>query len=395
MKRSTWMLCFLVAVTALSSKSHAQNQAFEGQLKALSEEILTFHKTDRLHKDKKMRLVKVEAKNVPDAGDDQRIREGLATHLNAILDDNAKLQLKIDWTYKQSETKTNAGKKVIEIRATICLEDGRPIPLKTKIAEVDSIVREVNNSTDIARLIGATLAPPDTQDHATRLNAIFSAFEKPQFSTPREKTRIAAVGQSLYAVELVKRVGNRGAPMPIIPDNHNGMAFASIAIGDTYEIVLYNYDEQADAVAKLEIDGLDVANAFNKDIVGGAKVPGYFIPRATNGNPGTHTIKGWLHTIRPGNDNVYQFVVDELGKGAAASKKVEGKVGLVTAQFFDAYGPNERPKARNFGATAVGKPIKVDLQSKPCQIGDQAVSVVTIRYSREPQGELFYEKQSP
>jgi hypothetical protein len=352
-------------------------------LKALSEEILTFHKTDRLHKDKKMRLVKVEAKNVPDAGDDQRIREGLATHLNAILDDNAKLQLKIDWTYKQSETKTNAGKKVIEIRATICLEDGRPIPLKTKIAEVDSIVREVNNSTDIARLIGATLAPPDTQDHATRLNAIFSAFEKPQFSTRREKTRIAAVGQSLYAVELVKRVGNQGEPIPIIPDNHNGMAFASIAIGDTYEIVLYNYDAQADAVAKVEIDGLDVANAFNRDIEASEnKVPGYFIPRAKNGIPGTHAIKGWLHTIKQGEDNVFQFVVDELGKGAASSKKVEGKIGLITTQFFDAYKPDEEPKARDFGATAVGKPMKVDYESKPCQIGDQAVSVVTIRYSR-------------
>lgn len=382
MIRITWIFYFLLAVTALSSKSQAQNQAFEGQLKALSQKILDFHETDRLYKDQKMRLVKVEAKDIPDAGDDQRIREGLTKHLNDILDDNAKLQLKIDWSYKQSATKTNAGKKVIEIQATILLADGRPIPLNAKTAEVVSFVREVNNSTDIARLIGATLAPPDTPDHATRLKAISSAFEKPSFST-FEKTRIAAVDQPRYAVELVQRVGNQGSPIPITPQDLNGMAFAPIAIGDTYEIVLYNYDEQADAVAKVEIDGLDVANAFNSDIDASENmVPGYFIPRAKNGTPGTHTIKGWLHTIKQGEDNIFQFVVDELGKGAASSKKVEGKIGLITTQFFDAYAPNEKPRARNFGATAVGEPMKIQYETKECVIGDQAVSVVTVRYSR-------------
>ena len=39
-------------------------------------------------------------------------------------------------------------------------------------------------------------------------------------------------------------------------------------------------------------------------------------------------VPGWLHTLKPGNENVFDFVVNELGKGAATQLKVRGSTGI-------------------------------------------------------------------
>jgi hypothetical protein len=363
----------------------AQNQSLEGQLTALAGEIRSFHLKDRLHRGKKMKLAKVAGANVPDANFDQAIQDGLEKRLKEILDEKAPLQLQVEWTFLESNSATNRGKRVIQIIATV-FEDGRPIPLKSTTGEIEPLIREVNNSSDIAKLIGATLAPPDTTDHTARLMAVSQAFEKPTFVT-QDGTRITAVSQPRYAVEIRKRAGGQGEPKELVPEEERGMAFVPIDVSDTYEIVLYNYDVEADCVAKIEIDGLDAINTFNEDIDSeGKKIayPGYFIARATNGRPGKHIVSGWLRTTRPNQANALQFVVNELGKGAATAKLVRGSTGVVTVRFFDACSTNESLRSRNFGETGLGNPLHVNYELKPVLLGDQPLSIVSVRYTQTP-----------
>jgi hypothetical protein len=197
-----------------------------------------------------------------------------------------------------------------------------------------------------------------------------------------------ASGNANYSVEVRRRVGGKGAANPVVPVDQNGKAFASIDISDTYEIALFNYDTQADAVAKVDIDGLDALSTFCSDLddKGNKLVPsGYFIPRATSAGPGVHVVPGWFHTIKTGNDNVFEFVVNALGQGAASALKVRGKTGIITVRFFDAYKPGEKPRERNFGETGKGQPRKQDYVLVESVIGSEPLSIVSVRYSRSPQ----------
>ncbi len=151
--------------------------------------------------------------------------------------------------------------------------------------------------------------------------------------------------------------------------------------------VVFNYDSRSDAVVRVEIDGLDAINTFKTDMDAQGnpvKYPGCFIPRAKNGTPGEHVIAGWMHTVKPVDDNVFQFVVNELGKNAPIAKNVRGKTGVVTVSFFDACEPGETPQGRNFGETGKGKLMKVDYTLKQVQVASGPLSIVNIRYSRNP-----------
>ncbi len=276
---------------------------------------------------------------------------------------------------------------MVQLTAKI-LDRGKPIKLRTREGEVDAetIIREVNNSSDIARILGTTLAPPDSNDYQVRLKATETAFETPKFKLVGG-TQVSTQNAQTYSVELRKRPGGKGDLKPIQPVNESGLAFASIDVGETYVVVLCNYDEKADAVAKLEIDGLDAANTFNTDKAADGKQlthQGYFVPRAKNGKPGEHLVPGWLHTLKPGNDNTFDFVVNELGKGAATQLKVRGSTGIVTVRFFDACEENETPRSRSFGETGVGQARKQDYSLKSAKIGTEPAAIISIRYSRQP-----------
>jgi hypothetical protein len=96
-------------------------------------------------------------------------------------------------------------------------------------------------------------------------------------------------------------------------------------------------------------------------------------------------IPGWLHTVKPANDNVFEFVVNRLGQGAASELNVRGKTGVITVRFFDSYRPDEKPRGRNFGETGKGQPRKQDYQLVESVIGTEPLSIVTVRYSRTPE----------
>ena len=82
---------------------------------------------------------------------------------------------------------------------------------------------------------------------------------------------------------------------------------------------------------------------------------------------------------------MFEFVVNELGKGAASALKVRGKTGVITVRFLDAYAPSEKPRARSFGETGKGRPRKQDYVLVETVVGSEPLSQVTIRYSRSPE----------
>jgi hypothetical protein len=381
-------LILLVMLFLITDKGFsATNQALQGQLSGLSVDVKAVLENDRVLKGQKLRLDRVSSTGIPDGNYDQFIETELRARLKDVLVDDSKLILKVEYSYLESDTKTNLGKRVLQLSAKI-LDRGRPVKLRTREGEApsESLMREVNNSADISRVLGITIAVPDTEDHTKRLAAAEAGFEKPAFEVLAE-TQVTTRDLKTYSVELRKSVGGKGAPTPVQPTNINGLAFAPVDLSDTYSLALYNYDENADAIACVDIDGLDVANAFCVDTdSNGARVlhRGYFVPRARAGKPGVHLIRGWLHTVKPGNNNVFQFVVNELGKGAASALNVKGKTGVVTVRFFDAYDEEEKPRSRSFGETGIGKAQKEDYSLRSAQIGSEPVSIISIRYSRIP-----------
>lgn len=380
-----------ILFVAICSPSFAQNQTLEGQLSGLAKDIVEFMSKDRLLKGQKVRLDRVSATGMPDANYDQFIEQTLAKMLKDIIDESSRLLVKVELSYKVSVSNTNKDKRVIQMQAKL-LNRGREIQIselrEANESPLPALTVEVNNTSDIRRILGVTGASPDTKDHSTRLDDVEDDFEEPKFKLIGS-TQVSTSDNLSYSVEIRKRVGGKGTAKAVFPTkNRRGLFFAPVDINDTYEIVLFNYDQEADAVAKVDIDGLNVISAFCKDVDSqGKKIvrTGYFIPRATASGPGTHVIPGWFHTLKPGNDNVFEFVVNELGKGAASALNVRGKTGVVTVRFFDAYKPGEAVRARSFGETGKGKPRKQDYSLVDAVIGTEPASQVTVRYSRSPE----------
>jgi hypothetical protein len=364
------------------------NMTLAGQLAAITDQLKGIMTKDPLLKNQKLKFGKVVNEDLPDSNFELRLEQELRKLLDDQLDDRAELTLSASYDYLQVTQGDNKGRKVIQIRLKIKDSNGRE--LAENVKDINSLVREINNTNDIARILGATLAPPDVQNFEQRNEAVKKAAAKPEFAThPERPTAVIAPGQPHYAVELRKSVGGQGAPRVVPPTDERGRAFASIEVGDTYEVVLLNFDPKYDAVAKLEIDGLDTANTFHidRDDQGPVKYPGYFVPRAVGGKPGEHVVPGWLHTVQKRaetKDNVFQFVVNELGKGAASAKQARSLIGMITVQFFDGAANGEKMRGRNFGETGQGKGMQVDYKLKELQVGTEPLSIIAIRYTRNP-----------
>jgi hypothetical protein len=355
------------------------NQALEGAVFGLAQDIKDFLEADRLLQGQKLRLDRVSSDGLPDSNYDQFFEQALSKYLETVLADRAALLLKVEYSYIVSDTEANRGNRILQIHAKI---SERGMTKKT-------FLREVNNTSDISRVLGNTQQPLDSKVFPERLKAVEASFEAPSFQLV-EGTQIAAPANAKYTIELRRRIGGRGEALPVKPQDEFGLAFAPLDISDTYEIVLSNYDTEADAVAKIDIDGLDAIRTFcvDRDSTGEPiQYPGYFIPRGTTSGPGRHIVPGWLHTVERGEKNVFEFVVNELGKGAASARKVRGKTGVITVRFFDSYRAGEQPRGRSFGETGQGQPRKQDYDLIEVNMGSEPVSQVTVRYSRNPEGQ--------
>lgn len=357
--------------TSSTDAAEPTRMSLPGQLHALAAEIRDIVQRDTILKGRKLLFGKVVNRRLANSTYELRLETELRELLKDLLASQADFTLSAEYDYRDSDGGDNAGLKVVQL--TLVIED-------SKGKEVAKKVREVNDTADIAKIVGITLSLPDVKDFAKRNEAAKEAQAKPDFQL-LEGTRVAASGNPRYAVELRKRAGGQGAASAVVPVNQSGLAFAELALGDTYEVVLFNHDTIFDAVAELTIDGLDAANSFNTD---GVRYPGYFIPRAKDGKPGEHVVPGWLHTAKKANDNVFVFVVNELGKGAASAKQVRGRTGVVSATFRDACEPNEQLRARSFGETGKGDGMRFDYQLKNVQVGSVPLAIVHVRYTHSP-----------
>lgn len=366
------------------------NQTLTGQLSAITNEIRNLLENDQLLSGNKLQLETPSAEGIDDHLSpffEKFLRDGLKD----LIVESSPLRLKLTYTYTESSTNENKGKRVIQLIPKI-FDRGKPIKLSTKEGEVDLqelLKRDVNNTAQIAAALGITSTPLDDEDHKKRIDAVSSAFDAPNFEK-RNSSQVHAKGHPGFCLELRRKAKGSGTALPVEVKSQGGNAFAPLEITDTYEVVLVNYDPDHDVVASVLIDGLNVIEAFctDRDSSGKTiKYPGYFVPRAKNGNPGIHIIPGWLNTVTnraKEKDNVFEFVVNELGKGAASSLGVKGKTGVVTASFFLACKPGEKPRGRNFGETGKGQPRQQDYELVDVQVETEPSSIVSIRYSQAP-----------
>lgn len=374
------------------------NQTLEGSVFGLAQDVLEFLKNDRLiAKGSKIRLDRISSDGIPDGNYDQFFSDVLGRHLADVIDDRATLLLKFQYAYLESQSETNKGLRIVQLTAEL-KERG--------ITKHTFKPREVNNTSDIGRILGITLMPPMFEEKTTsveeetpkvqknqadrfreRLKATEAAMENPAFDVI-QRTQVTAPDTRSYTVEIRRRVGGTGEAVPVNPVDQRGLAFTPVEIGDTYLIALYNYDQNYDAVARVEIDGLDVIHTFLEDRDAQGKklnYPGYYIPRATAQGPGVHVVPGWLRTVQTGNANVFDFVVNELGRGAASALKVQGSTGVISVRFFDACPPDGNLRSRNFGETGKGEARRADYKTIAVQVGSEPVAQISVRYSRRPE----------
>ena len=373
---------FLILVGGNLATTHAFNTDlnFEGQMKAIAEELKAKLLADGLTRGQKLRLPYPEDPFVKKQGVfDGRIEHELKTRLADLFDPNAGITLYALHRVTDAKNAKTEGVKVITIDV-MWTKGGKAI---------GNISREINNSSDLARMEGVTIFPSVVDNTSEkRRKAVQELKANPKFDThPQRPTAVTAFGSQRYAVEIRRLVGN--VPQVVAPENKGGNALAAIGVGEAYEIVLLYFDELNDAVAKVEIDGLDVANTFcvDKDDQGKpAAYPGYLIPKAVNGRPGEHVVPGWLRTVSHTEDvNAFQFLVTELGKGAESARKPRGAIGMIHVRFYEAALEAKSLRPRTFGETDKGQGLKVNLSLESRVLATEPDASITIRYNR---GEL-------
>jgi hypothetical protein len=369
--RDTVFILTLLAAGGISVSAQAApaNMTFEGQMASLVGEFREKWQKDPKSRGQKLRLKQRADKDLPKEGSFQaRIEQELTARLDDLFDQNASLMISIEYRTVVASTGTNEKLQIVTLEL---------------LSPIGAFNREINNSGDIARVTGLTIANKDDDSFEERNKEVRKSVEKPRFDThPARRTGVIAVGQPRYAVELRKLVG--GVSQVVDIENMGGRALAPIAIGEAYEIVLLNYDDKCDAVAKVEVDGLDVANTFciDKDGMGKpANYPGYMIPKARDGSPGRHVVPGWLRTVGDGRENVLQFSVTELGKGAETARKPRSSIGMIHVRFYEAALTVEGLRPRSFGETTTGKGLQVSYALENRVLSTEPQSSITIRYN--------------
>ena len=364
-------IMLLMASMNVIAQDRTVDMNFNGQLVSAVEELKEKMSADSDLKGRKLRLGKFSANNLPDSSFEVQFETGFRELAKDLLDENSELIISGEFDFVPGQASENKDLQVIQVVLKLVNRQRRVL---------QTITREINNSADIARITGTTIAPPDDKEVKKRNDEVRRAFEDPAF-TVRDKSRIQAKGNAHYAVEILRSEGGTGPFEPVVPRSVNGMAFVDLSIEDTFVIVPYSFDNTCDASVSVSIDGLDVLNAFNADDI---KYEGYLVPRASGNTPGSHVIPGWLRTTKTAENNVFQFVINELGKGAATARKSRSSRGVINVQFFEAVPVGQHLCSRSFGEVGTGEPLDVAYEVKEMQRRETPVVNIAIRYSNVP-----------
>jgi hypothetical protein len=375
MVRRFFMLLLAACWLGTARLEAAVKMSLTGQLQALANDVKDNLKNNPLVVGQRVALGKFdpEGPRARESNYGMEIERQLKSLLADVLSDDATLTLAGSYHYVKSDQGDNAGLEVLLLTAQIKNERGK---------EVVAITREVNDTDDIFHVLGLTGSAPHDRNASfkDRNAAAQQAAKKPAFEV-QNGYRVAALGLPQWSVGILKKKTFDGPTEPGTPQDVKGKAFVNVGVGEYYEIELVNNDK-ADAVATITVDGLDVANKFSEDKDSSGKpvhYPGYFV---AHGSP--FVIRGWLHSVkRTGSkDNVFTFLVTELGQGAASALKVRGAIGVITVQFREACEPDAQLTRRSFGETTKGEGLEEKYTLKSARVGENVLSTVSLRYNR-------------
>ncbi len=427
---------FLVAVSGLisipfHSVSLALNPlepspvSFDGQLTSICDEIKKLMAKDPILAElKTLKIGRVVSPFLPDVNFEPAILRELRLQLSNIVNDQSNLVLFGEYEILESETEDNKGLQVVVLKLILRNRKGSEVAQvvgDAKVKTVPSVApkdfhfeREINNNSDIAQIMGATVKFDSKSSFAANNKFVSEAFPnpsnnhsvKPCFGLIKDSlTQVTTLDGTRYGVEIIKRErtpqeknGNRSddgtkLPMsPVRPIAVRGFAYVPIVIDEVFAIRIYNYDKTKGVLARIKIDGLDVLNTYNED---GVEYPGYVLNAAKeDGSPSSSTIQGWLRTLTSKGEskassddkpNSYQFVINELGKGSATEKGVASGVGVITVSFFEELKLGNSRGAARPGEAARGKEINVIYKTANISAVKEPTEVISVRYN-EPTG---------
>lgn len=255
------------------------------------------------------------------------------------------------------------------------------IALRLKARVIDRVGTEVThfdrglfNVTTIASLIGLTAVLPPKEKEEARNETLAKALDNPQVHLAR--TRIAAEGDSPYAIEILVKSGGDYLPRAASKDA-DGFAFLKIRRDELYAVKLIN-DSPNDAAVTLTIDGLNVF-AFSEN----RNYTHYIVPAKQ-----ALRVPGW-HRSNAVSD---AFQVTEYAKSAVAEALPNStSVGTITASFAAAWAADQSPPAdepssslagRSGDATGKGPPVQFSLKEVNRHVGRLRASV-SVRYTKD------------
>ena len=332
-----------------------------GQLANAVDELKLKMAADSKLKGRKLKPGKFTSKNLPDSNFELEFESQLRKLLADSLDDKSDFLITGEYNSVPGESVENQGLRVVQLILQVVGPNLQPL---------QTVIKEVNDSADVARILGVTTTIPDSPKIEERLQKLEQARLNPTFSV-RETTQVFAPGMSDYTVEIVCYPGGTGAGKPLIPNDLNGQAFVDLQVGDTFSIVIRNFGK-IDVVATVSIDGLDVANEFSEDK---AHYPGYLLT-----NKAEHVVAGWLRTVKSSEKNVFQFVVNQVGKGAATERKTRGTRGVITVNFLSC-STDANLARRAFGEVGKGQLMDVGYKVQNLFVNDAPIATVSIRFN--------------
>ncbi|MCI0464986.1 MAG: hypothetical protein L0Z62_49320 [Gemmataceae bacterium] len=372
-----------VALGSAGTVAAAPTRTFEAELKVLLDQVADALDKDVALKGRTASLGRIASEDRPDSNYAPELRRLFEGRLKGKLVPDGFLKITVDYDLVDSEKDVAeghaAGKMMKVLLIRVVIKDDKKRELFNKSVEI-------NESADIARVMGLTVAPPPRGNQAQRNDEIHRTHRqnhgkpadqvKPAFQV-KNSTQVGIVGDHKFFVEILVKDRPEGPVRPIQPvPNAVGNAFVDVEPHQFYEIVVHNCDVH-DCVAQIRIDGQDAMNRFNGD---GVHYPGLLIAKGSAG-----VLRGWMHTVKPRpkeKDNVFSFAVREYAHGSAASVPATGEVGVITVQFAVAWKEGEaRPSGRTIGRiTDKGPGLQQDFRVERRHIGEFN-ETISIRYS--------------
>lgn len=280
-------------------------------------------------------------------------------------------------TYELMAIAPQAGPTRPILRITIEIVD----PANPDKNDKKTIIRDVYRPSDIARVTGASVFSPSNETNSTKALDLMEAYRIPEVGIRKNsKYEIVHTKNDKVSIEIRKRnVAEQGPAVPVELRRFRNLPFIELSKGETFELILRNYDQINPMLAKVYIDGLEVINTFNEDP---RPYQGYFLPKSSAKGPVAVGIPGWLRTTTNNDKNVFRFSTESLGEGAASERKSLSTIGVITIEFFDPIDPT-RGNDSDDQTVEIGKgeAIDVEMTTEPFTAQPTPLITISLRYN--------------